>query len=827
MENKKLLALLLSAFTALSLTACGKDKNSSKEEATSSVVTRETGEYDDSFPTSGYTMHDFITSTTSLQWNPLTWETNDDSAVLGYISSSLWDYQINADGDGWEVVSELADGLPTDVTAEYAGQFGVKEGEKRKAYRIKLNPAAQWDNGDPITADDYVYSMQQQLDPEQLNRRADSFYGGELSIHNAQSYLYSGKQSYSSLGSLGYANVAAALADGQTEIYVDCWGFWQAKGYLDGEGGNEVPQYVKITDETKYNDYNPDSKNYLNDEFSGKDLYDGCFAAGAQYESYGADYCYILQSFDETTWDEVGFKKVDNYTLDLILDKPITQPESFYIPYAMGSLPLVHRATFESAWETKADGKRVNNYNLKLEYTRSYGPYMLSSFDDGKRLEFTRNTNWHGYRKGVTNGAEAHKGQFQTSDITWDVISTHSSQLLAFEQGQIDGVGLQAEDLEKYGSSKYLLYTPQSYTTKVSFNTDLALLKAMEAEKADGKNRVIQTVREFREALSYAIDREYFVGAFTSAAAAGFGMLNYMYQVFNEDGTTSAYRDSVPAKKALVDLFGIEYGGSSEYETLDEAYRAITGYDMAKARALLNEAYTKAKEANLYTDGQDIEIQFNVYNSDEIYVNMVNYFDTQLKEAAKGTPFEGHVAFSMYVDDDYYNTMYAGKAQFIYTTWGGATYGTYGVLDNCYTDDHTGNGNQMEIGFDTSKVLVEIEVAGKTQKFSLQAWAAYMNNNDDRGGSAVAAALGGARDDVLSVSDKNNILAKIEFAYLDSFVTIPVYYRQSASLYSKKINYGSKTYIDLIAFGGIRHMTYNYNDTEWQAFIANASNLQY
>ena len=57
-----------------------------------------------------------------------------------------------------------------------------------------------------------------------------------------------------------------------------------------------------------------------------------------------------------------------------------------------------------------------------------------------------------------------------------------------------------------------------------------------------------------------------------------------MYHAILEDGSEACYRNVPAAKEALVNLYGIEYGEGKDYATLDEAYSAITGYDMAKAK---------------------------------------------------------------------------------------------------------------------------------------------------------------------------------------------------------------------------------------------------
>ena len=140
-----------------------------------------------------YTYNDYIAATASMDWNPHTWETHDDGVLLERISMGFYDLVLNADKTGYAFMPEMAAELPVDVTAEYVGKFGVAEGETAKAFRIALNKDATWENGEKITADDYIYSMQQQLNPKMLNRRADSYYAGEMIIYNAKNYLYAGK----------------------------------------------------------------------------------------------------------------------------------------------------------------------------------------------------------------------------------------------------------------------------------------------------------------------------------------------------------------------------------------------------------------------------------------------------------------------------------------------------------------------------------------------------------------------------------------------------------------------------------------------------------
>ena len=47
-----------------------------------------------------YTYNDVMTATTDLNWNPLSWETSDDSYMLSYLSMGFYEFVLNADKTG-------------------------------------------------------------------------------------------------------------------------------------------------------------------------------------------------------------------------------------------------------------------------------------------------------------------------------------------------------------------------------------------------------------------------------------------------------------------------------------------------------------------------------------------------------------------------------------------------------------------------------------------------------------------------------------------------------------------------------------------------------
>lgn len=48
-----------------------------------------------------------------------------------------------------------------------------------------------------------------------------------------------------------------------------------------------------------------------------------------------------------------------------------------------------------------------------------------------------------------------------------------------------------------------------------------------------------------------------------------------------------------------------------------------------------------------------------------------------------------------------------------------------------------------------------------------------------------------------------------------------MYYRNVASLTSQKMNVATTDFVQLVAFGGVEYVTYNYDDAAWADYIAN------
>lgn len=151
-----------------------------------------------------YTMNTSL-STNPKTWNVHNWETSDESYVSGFTEMGLYDCILNGTKNGYIFVNEMAAAepvaiAPKDVTTEEkVNVYGQSESTTvnlmdNQVWDIKLNENAKWEDGTPITAQDYIDSMELLLDPHYANYRADSFYNGNLQLQNAENYYKQGRQ---------------------------------------------------------------------------------------------------------------------------------------------------------------------------------------------------------------------------------------------------------------------------------------------------------------------------------------------------------------------------------------------------------------------------------------------------------------------------------------------------------------------------------------------------------------------------------------------------------------------------------------------------------
>ena len=784
-------------------------------------------------PNHKYTNHGWATSL-GTKWDPNTWETSGDSSLLEYVSEGLVSIApLDTEKQTWQwtydsalEVTDVSESVKNEFAKYHISYTEPAEGQRLTgyAYDIKLNPNATWEKktingkeygGTKITADDYVESFKILLDPARKNYRANLYYSGESAVAGGNQYYNNDEERVYNLESFdSYEAAMAATAD--KDLYIDAWELWGAQGFTDAaENGNECPQWVKITDETIYGNevYWADP---TNEEAEGYDVCSGEYILYI-YNAMGYfDYISIYSIVDNWGYQlpyeqVVGMYKVDDYTIRYFLETP-NDINNFKTH--LTSSWLVHPQLYKDLSHTDdSTGALVSDYNTSAENTLSYGPYKMVSFEDGKQVKFTQNEYWYGWERkangdlvSTTNFLVDGKKQpqYQTTDVVIDVMKQEAAKL-AFEKGELNDYTPTADELGDYLLSSQLYQVDESYTMSFFFDTNLDDLKKMDADNTN-QNGVVLSNRNFRKAFSLAIDRADWVKT-TEGYKPAYSIFNslYYYDIFNNPD--SQYRKTDAAMKAIVDLYGVEYGAGKTYATLKEAYDSITGYNLNEAKSLMKTACDELVAEDLYTAGDEIKIKIAykkgaLESSDLSQVAAMNKY---LEAAREGSGF-GKITLEAVgnLTDRYANVGQDGIYAIGYGAWGGATFYPFRGM-GVYMDP---DKNELHEGrcWDPKTETFTINVNGTDVTMTYQQWANSMVGN---GPFADADA-----------ETKLNILAALESDYLGKYYRIPLAGSTACFLLGYQQHYYTDEYHVMYGFGGGRLMIYDYDDAEWAAFVA-------
>ena len=822
---KKLVALLLVLVMCLGLmTACGKTETNTPSDSTTPDEGTETA------PAS-YTYNGYTTALGN-NWNPHTWETNADDSINGYITSPFCTMSILDSENGvYQWVYEMATEI-NDVTAthqEDLTKYGCTLPEGQTAdqitagyvYEIKLNPNAKWANGEAITADDYIYSMQQLLAPEMHNYRANLYIAGESALAGAAAYYNAGAPIYNCMvpayeteGDYSY-DMEAGIAAGEVYVNVTSSAMTLYNMSLSelnsGYGmGFDAEVDALAAEANAYGYTLVTAENRATVEALIKGLLGGLFGITDEeaQNMYMMEALFVFAGYgDEVSYDTVGCYKVDDYTIIYVNQ---TYIDVNYFLTSCTSTWLVYEELYEAGKDTSGE-LVTTNYGTSPETTMAYGPYMIESMQNDKQIVFTQNPNWYGwveedgalvsYTNFEVDGEK--KQQYQTTRVVIDVME-ESAAKQAFLKGELSSWSPSAEELTTYATSDQLYKVDETYTMSFFFNTDVAALQAMDASKGN-TNSVVLSNTNFRKAFSLAIDRDEFVTA-TPGYKSAYALMNnlYFYDVYNDPN--SSYRGSDPAMQAVCNLYGIEYGEGKAYATLKDAYQSVSGYNLTEAKNLMKAACDELVAEGLYTAGQDIVIRIGwakgaIESSDNNQIALMNKY---INAAAEGSGFGKITLEGIGNIDDRYGAVPAGEYAIGYGAWGGAAFYPFRNMQ-VYCDPDQYDINEAAC-WDPKTETLTLTIGGTEYTKTWQDWS----------NALIGAGEFAAADNQF----KLEVTAMLEEEYLKKYYRIPLCGTTICELLSFKNSYYTEDYNIMYDFGGLRLMTYNYTDAEWTDFVA-------
>ena len=841
--KKRVVSLLLALSMVFGLAACGGngDTPSGSESGNESGTEGDTDADNQGGTENGgatYTLN-LAQSTFPTNWNPHEQQTSTDADLTYYLQEPFYNLDFNDTMDGYEMVPMAAAAEPVDVTADYVGKYGIQEGDTAKAWKIQIRDDLKWQDGTPITAEDYVISAKLLLNPVAHHYRADSLYQGNLVIYNAKNYAYSGQ----------YAQTPMISENFGDDEYVDHDDFVvNEEGYFTTEDGKDVllkidsmgnwdpdngmdvyhdayPDWFQVDGVDVYTDLftpNADADGYVkvneevyqallnvvgNAQAGGLDAYVEAKGDYAYHE--WEEICYYGETYPEMDFSEVGIFSVSDTELVLALENPL---EGFYLLYSLTDSWLVKADLYEQC-ETVTDGVYNNTYGTSAETSFSFGPYKLVSFQADKQIQLERNEYYHGIQD----------GQYQTTNIQIDCVEEAATRLEMFLNGQLDSYGLSAEDMETYQTSDYTYFTPGDSVWFMALNPGLDALKAQQEAAGENINKTILTVKEFRMALSFALDRQAFALATLPTQSPGFALFSDL--IISNPETGESYRSTDEAKQVLVNFWGLadEVGDGKMYATLDDAIDSITGYNLEMAKEYFNRAYDIAIEQGLMDEDDVIQIKIGMPNStSSVYNNGYEFMVNNYTEAVKGTKLEGKLTFTKddTLGNGFADALKANQVDMLfYVGWTGSALDPYGLMEA-----YTTNSYQYDSNWDTSKTSMTVNLSGTDYTASVLDWTYCIGGQE----ITITAAAGTTKQYSAGTSDgvdeeRFQILTGLENAVLEQYDMIPIEIDASAGMRGMQVKYYSEEYVfgpGRNGYQGVQYLTYNYNDQEWADYIA-------
>ena len=385
--------------------------------------------------------------------------------VLDRCAGMLYWYVPNADGHGAHLEPIFAESVPV---ADASGRI----------WTIKLRKDAKWADGDPITADDWIYTFKMVLDPNRYWTVGNSMASNYITIKNAKEY---------------YNSVAKS---------------------------------------------------------------------------------------NGVTWEDVGIKKVDDYTITVETTSTYTAEEvmrQFYLRHA----GVVKEEIYSKC--ISADGTNCD-YGTSLDKLAFAGQFYVEDWQKASQIIFIKNPNW------------PRADLIHIDKVISRVVGDESTRLELFEKGEASSIDLGTNGMAKYGEDPRVL----SYGSKT--------IRTVEVNQnhSDPVKRALLSNPTFRKAIFFAIDRK---------------------AIAKLDGSTPCPYFLSDQGQILDD--GTMYRFTPEAIALVEKNAPNNGYDPDKANKLLDEALKEA--------GTDkITMTFHYNEGSEAYRLASEYMQAQFKVIFKG-----------------------------------------------------------------------------------------------------------------------------------------------------------------------------------------------
>jgi oligopeptide transport system substrate-binding protein len=781
---------------------------------------------------------EYLTSFSGVaNMNPYSETMADASTMYGYLTDALYTGDID-----WE--KAIADGLATKVGDFSAGVTSLpyaripsmaagepqKMDEAGKVWRITLRDDLEFEDGTKIDANTFEYSWKQLLDPKLLNARGSNLYAEtDLPLVNGEVYFKQAslktdakdypvyivnEVEYTRVNGLYGAVIGhpdwplyyitaasdySRIVKGEEHLFLEDWkdAKYGVDGFVleteagdafkvDADGNLIAPEAgwmldgVEIPTTGEAVGYAGALPAYMDSE--GNEV--------AEYDEDGLPKDGVQPANDPVAWSEVGFKVIDNLTIELTLTSGKTAWDLKY-RLMSGITGVVHPGKYE---EGMNDVRTMTNYGTVDNPLVSYGPYTLDKWNDGQNFKFIRRDDY------------MYASNYRIKRITYQVIVDQADAILEYKEGRLDVVGVSGDDYKTFSDSPYKKLSPSTTFFRFAFN--------IEGSDAYALNPILVNP-DFRRAFYFAIDRLEFATTVNDPSHPTQQFLGPLY--LSTEYNSVSYRESVAGKAVSADLYPDTYGFNPE-----------------EAKRLFDKAYDAAISAGDIAEGDLVSVEYKFYDVDRNH-DVANWVKSTVEaifnkdEAAPIFELKLAPVSDAALDQAWDN----GDFEMTFGGWTGLDKNAPSMLGQVYNTAFT---YMLEKGFDTKDMEVTVNLANT--KAALVKWIAEVDAKGDAATDDDTAAkleweavLDKFEGDVLTctynelfeyaygefynvndvnyegkVDDFDNITAALETVLLDQMIAIPLFTRVSAVVYSSRVGFDFDAYHAWLGWGGIQYM---------------------
>ncbi len=311
--------------------------------------------------------------------------------------------------------------------------------------------------------------------------------------------------------------------------------------YADGEpidvNGDGTVWQMKISKDAKW--HNGESMNADTFLYSWKMVLDptllmsfaGQFAVNF-IEIVGAkDYYMQVANGTTVAWEDVGIKKIDDYTVEITAVEMCSAVEVMRHFGDIAASP-VYEPLFEAGMNSD---RSATTYGTEAAQLMCSGPFYIDTWVKGSEIQYYKNPHW------------PHADLIKVDGMVSRTVSDSGAAMQLFEAGEVDNIGLSVAGLAKYREDPRLMINDATmmYTIDIcDTNTDEPILANM----------------NFKKALYYGTDR---VSIAKLAEERPATWLISHRAVSYADGTT--FRDLDIANEYLPENFGYDPELALEY----------------------------------------------------------------------------------------------------------------------------------------------------------------------------------------------------------------------------------------------------------------------